>query len=325
MSFFTVEHAPARLNRSELAVPGSQPALFEKATKSAADVVFLDLEDAVSPEDKPQARKNVVAAIGDIDWGTKTLSVRINGLDTSFMYRDVVDILEQSSERLDLLMIPKVGTAADVYALDMLCTQIEGARNRRKRVGFELIIETALGMENIGAIAGASKRNESLHFGVADFAASTRARTTAIGGANADYAILTEPDQQGRRELHWNDMWHYALARIVVASRANGLRPIDGPFGDFSDADGFRAAARRAAALGCEGKWAIHPSQVEIANVTMSPSDAELVRARRILAAMDAAAKAGRGAVSLDGKLIDYASIRQAEVLVRKADQIAGR
>ncbi len=325
MSFFTVEHAPARLNRSELAVPGSQPALFEKATKSAADVVFLDLEDAVSPEDKPQARKNVVAAIGDIDWGTKTLSVRINGLDTSFMYRDVVDILEQCSERLDLLMIPKVGTAADVYALDMLCTQIEGARNRRKRVGFELIIETALGMENIGAIAGASKRNESLHFGVADFAASTRARTTAIGGANADYAILTEPDQQGRRELHWNDMWHYALARIVVASRANGLRPIDGPFGDFSDADGFRAAARRAAALGCEGKWAIHPSQVEIANVTMSPSDAELVRARRILAAMDAAAKAGRGAVSLDGKLIDYASIRQAEVLVRKADQIAGR
>jgi malyl-CoA/(S)-citramalyl-CoA lyase len=325
MSFFTVEHAPARLNRSELAVPGSQPALFEKATKSAADVVFLDLEDAVSPEDKPQARKNVVAAIGDIDWGTKTLSVRINGLDTSFMYRDVVDILEQSSERLDLLMIPKVGTAADVYALDMLCTQIEGARNRRKRVGFELIIETALGMENIGAIAGASKRNESLHFGVADFAASTRARTTAIGGANADYAILTEPDQQGRRELHWNDMWHYALARIVVASRANGLRPIDGPFGDFSDADGFRAAARRAAALGCEGKWAIHPSQVEIANDTMSPSDAELVRARRILAAMDAAAKAGRGAVSLDGKLIDYASIRQAEVLVRKADQIAGR
>jgi malyl-CoA/(S)-citramalyl-CoA lyase len=325
MSFFTVEHAPARLNRSELAVPGSQPALFEKATKSAADVVFLDLEDAVSPEDKPQARKNVVAAIGDIDWGTKTLSVRINGLDTSFMYRDVVDILEQSSERLDLLMIPKVGTAADVYALDMLCTQIEGARNRRKRVGFELIIETALGMENIGAIAGASKRNESLHFGVADFAASTRARTTAIGGANADYAILTEPDHQGRRQLHWNDMWHYALARIVVASRANGLRPIDGPFGDFSDADGFTAAARRAAALGCEGKWAIHPSQVEIANDTMSPSDAELVRARRILAAMDAAAKAGRGAVSLDGKLIDYASIRQAEVLVRKADQIAGR
>jgi malyl-CoA/(S)-citramalyl-CoA lyase len=325
MSFFTVEQAPARLNRSELAVPGSQPALFEKATKSAADVVFLDLEDAVSPEDKPQARKNVIAAIGDIDWGMKTLSVRINGLDTSFMYRDVVDILEQSSERLDLLMIPKVGTAADVYALDMLCTQIEGARNRQKHVGFELIIETALGMENIGAIAGASKRNESLHFGVADFAASTRARTTAIGGANADYAILTEPDRQGRRELHWNDMWHYALARIVVASRANGLRPIDGPFGDFSEADGFRAAARRAAALGCEGKWAIHPSQVEIANDTMSPSDAELVRARRILAAMDAAAKAGRGAVSLDGKLIDYASIRQAEVLVRKADQIAGR
>jgi malyl-CoA/(S)-citramalyl-CoA lyase len=323
MSFLTIEQAPARLNRSELAVPGSQ--LFEKAARSAADVVFLDLEDAVAPDDKPQARKNVIEAIGDIDWGNKTLSVRINGLDTHFMYRDVIDVLEQCSERLDVFMIPKVGTAADIYALDMLCTQIEDAKGRKKRVGFEIIIETALGMQNIAAIAGASKRNESLHFGVADYAASTRARTTSIGGANADYAVLTEPDAQGGRDVHWGDMWHYALSRMVVAARANGLRPIDGPFGNFSDGEGFRAAARRAAALGCEGKWAIHPTQVALANDVMSPSETEVARAKRILLAMDEAAKAGKGAVSLDGRLIDYASIRQAQVLVRKAEQIASQ
>jgi malyl-CoA/(S)-citramalyl-CoA lyase len=325
MSFKTIEQAPARLNRSELAVPGSQPQLFEKAARSAADIVFLDLEDAVAPDDKAQARKNVIQAIGDIDWGSKALSVRINGLDTHYMYRDVVDVLEQASERLDLFMIPKVGTAADIYAVDMLCTQAETAKGRKKRVGFEMIIETALGMQNVHEIAAASKRNESLHFGVADYAASTRARTTSIGGANADYAVLTEPLADGSREVHWGDMWHYALARMVVAARANGLRPLDGPFGNFSDADGYKAAARRAAVLGCEGKWAIHPSQVDFANEVMSPSEAEVTRAKRILAAMDEAAKAGKGAVSLDGRLIDYASIRQAEVLVKKAEQIAGR
>jgi malyl-CoA/(S)-citramalyl-CoA lyase len=325
MSFFTVEQAAARLNRSELAVPGSQPQLFEKAAKGAADVVFLDLEDAVAPDDKAQARKNVIQAIGDLDWGNKALSVRINGLDTHYMYRDVVDILEQASERLDLIMIPKVGTEADVYALDMLCTQVETAKWRKKRIGFEMIIETALGMQNVHAIAAASKRNESLHFGVADYAASTRARTTTIGGVNADYAVLTDPLADDSRAVHWGDMWHYALARMVVAARANGLRPLDGPFGNFSDADGFKAAAKRAAALGCEGKWAIHPSQVDLANEVMSPSEAEVTRARRILTAMDEAAKAGKGAVSLDGRLIDYASIRQAEVLVKKAAQIAGR
>ena len=323
MSFFTIEQAPARLNRSELAVPGNQPQMFEKAARSSADVVFLDLEDAVAPDDKTQARKNIIQAIGDIDWGNKSLSGRINGLDTHYMYRDIVDVLEQASDRLDLIMIPKVGTASDVYAIDMLCTQIETAKGRRKRVGFELIIETALGMQNVNTIAVASKRNESLHFGVADYAASTRARTTSIGGANADYAVLTEPLADQSRETHWGDMWHYAIARMVVAARANGLRPVDGPFGNFSDPDAFKAAARRAAVLGCEGKWAIHPSQISLANEVMSPSDAEVTRAQRILDAMKVAESEGKGAVSLDGRLIDYASIRQAQVLVEKAAQIA--
>lgn len=323
MSFHPIEQAPGRLNRSELAVPGSQPEMFEKAAKSDVDIVFLDLEDAVAPDEKQQARKNVIKALNEVDWGKKSVSVRINGLDTHYMYRDVVDIVEQAGERLDLIMIPKVGTAADVYAVDMMVTQIEDAKGYNKRIGFEHIIETALGMQNISEIAGASKRNESLHFGVADYAASTRARTTVIGGVNENYAVLTDPDADKNRETHWGDMWHYALARMVVAARANGLRPIDGPFGDFHDVDGYRSAAYRAAVLGCEGKWAIHPSQIALANEVMSPSEAEITKAERILKAMEEAEAAGKGAVSLDGRLIDYASIRQAEVLVEKAKQIA--
>jgi len=323
MSFTIVEPATARLNRSELAVPGSRTELFEKAARSAVDVVFLDLEDAVAPSDKERARQNVIAAINDVDWGTKTLSVRINGLDTPYMYRDVVDVLEQAGERLDLIMIPKAGTAADIYALDMLATQIETAKGRAKRIGFEMIIETALGMANVDAIAAASPRNESLHFGVADYAASTRARTTSIGGPNREYGVLTDELGEGGRDFHWGDMWHYAIARMVVAARANGLRPIDGPFGDFRDADGYRAQAHRAGVLGCEGKWAIHPSQIALANEVFSPSEAAVAEAKRILAAMDEAMRAGKGAVALDGRLIDIASIRQDENLVRQADQIA--
>ena len=323
MSFHNIEPVTARLNRSELAVPGSQLQMIEKAAQSDADIVFLDMEDAVAPDDKQQARKNVIEALNEINWGNKIMSIRINGLDTHYMYRDVVDVVEQAGERLDLIMIPKVGTAADVYALDMLVTQIEDAKGHKKRIGFEHIIETALGMQNVHEIAAASKRNESLHFGVADYAASTRARTTIIGGVNPDYAVLTDQTEDGSRDVHWGDMWHYAIARMVVAARANGLRPVDGPFGDFSDPDGYKAATKRAAVLGCEGKWAIHPSQIAMANEVMSPSTAEVDKAKQIIETMAVAVAEGKGAVSLDGRLIDYASIRQAEVLVEKAKQIA--
>jgi malyl-CoA/(S)-citramalyl-CoA lyase len=325
MSFTIVKQATPRLNRSELAVPGSSTKMLGKAPTSEADIVFLDLEDAVAPDDKPQARKNIIEAINDQDWGDKTVSVRINGLDTHYMYRDVVDILEQAGDRLDLIMIPKVGTAADVYALDMLCTQIEVAKGRKKRIGFELIIESALGMANVDAIAGASPRNESLHFGVADYAASTKARTTQIGGPNPYYTVLTDPDEAGGRMVHWGDMWHYPISRMVIAARANGLRPVDGPFGNFSDSDGYVAQARRAAVLGCEGKWAIHPKQLPLANEVYSPSEAEIAKARRILAAMEEAKRSGQGAVALDGGLVDIASIKQAEVMVAISEQIKNK
>ncbi|MEQ8229518.1 MAG: CoA ester lyase [Rhodospirillales bacterium] len=324
MSFHIVDQAPARLNRSELAVPGSNPTFLEKAAQSTADVIFLDLEDAVAPDDKAPARKNIIAALNDLDWSGKTVSIRINGLDTHYMYRDLVEILEGAPGKLDLIMIPKVGTASDVYAVDMMVTQIEDATKVEKRIGFELIIETALGMQNLAEIAQASKRNESLHFGVADYAASTKARTTVIGGPNRDYAVLTDPDDDGNRDVHWGDMWHYPIAKMVVVARANGLRPIDGPFGDFSDPDGYKAQAMRASTLGCEGKWAIHPSQIDLANELFSPSEKEVTQAQRILDAMEQAQKEGKGAVSLDGRLIDIASIRQAKVLVEKAAQIKG-
>ena len=175
MSFHIIEQATPRLQRSELAVPGNQTHLFEKAAASQADVVFLDLEDSVAPQDKPQARIDVVAALNDIDWSGKCVTVRINGLDTHYMYRDVIDVMEKAGGHIDMIMIPKVGTAADVYAVDMLVSQIEVTKSIRKRIGFSLIIETALGMNNISAIAGASPRIEALHFGVADYAASTKA------------------------------------------------------------------------------------------------------------------------------------------------------
>jgi len=318
MSFTTIEQARPRLQRSELAVPGSNPALFEKAARSAADVIFLDVEDAVAPDDKESARRNVIAALNDVDWGQKTMMVRINGLDTHYMYRDVIEIVE-ACPRLDLLLIPKVGTAADVYAIDMLVTQIETGRKRSKHLGFEVLIETALGLANVESIAQSSRRLEAMSFGVADYAASTRARTTVIGGVHKDSGVLTDRDAEGRRQYYWSDPWHAAQTRMLVACRAYGLRPIDGPFGDFSDPDGFRAAANRAAVLGYEGKWAIHPSQIELANQVFTPSEAEVSRARRILDAMAQAAREGKGAVSLDGRLIDIASIRMAESLLAKA------
>ena len=322
MSFTIIEQATPRLHRSELAVPGSNPGMFEKAAKSAADIIFLDCEDAVAPDDKEMARRNIVQALNEIDWGTKTMMVRINGLDTHYMYRDVVDIVE-ACPRLDMILIPKVGVPQDVYAVDMMVTQIEAAKKRTRRIGFEVLIETALGMANVEAIAQSSKRLEAMSFGVADYAASTRARTTVIGGVNKDSVVLTDRDEAGNRQAFWTDPWHAAQTRMLVACRAYGLRPIDGPFGDFGDPDGYVSAANRAAVLGYEGKWAIHPSQIELANKVFTPSEAEVTKARRILDAMAQAAKEGKGAVSLDGRLIDIASIRMAEALLAKADAIS--
>ncbi|QMU61606.1 MAG: CoA ester lyase [Gammaproteobacteria bacterium] len=312
MSFTQPTPARSRVQRCELAVPASSVKMIEKSADCDADFVFLDLEDAVAPGDKVQARKNAIEAVNGIDWAGKgkTIVVRINGLDTHFMYRDVIDLVEQAGSKLDTIFIPKVGDPADVYMVDALLTQIEEAKGFKNKIAIEAIIETALGMANVEAIAQSSPRLEALHFGVADYSASTRARTVNIGGLNPDYP---------------GDQWHSAISRMVVACRAYGLRPIDGPFGDIKDPEGYMLACRRGAALGIEGKWAIHPSQIEMANEVFSPPEAEVAKAHRILEELEKAAKEGKGAATLDGKMIDAASAKMAENVVRAAEAIAAK
>ena len=303
MSFKYYQPARSRLQRSELAVPGSSPEMFEKALNSKADYIFLDLEDAVSPMDKVTARQNVIKALKEINWKDKgkTISVRINSPDTHYMYRDIIEIVEEVGEKLDTILLPKAGTASDVYMIDCLLTQIETNKKLVNKIGIECLIETALGMSNIKEIAKSSKRLEALHFGVADYAASLRARTVVIGGLNPDYP---------------GDQWHHGLSQLVMTCRAYGLRAIDGPFGDFNDPDAYIEAAKRGAAIGIEGKWAIHPSQIELANKVFSPPSSEVTKAKRILEELDKAAKAGKGAAQLDGRMIDAASARMAENIV---------
>ena len=313
MSHTLYDTVKSRVQRCELAVPGSNAEMIKKALVCDADYIFIDLEDAVAPNDKLKARKNAIQALNGLDWrgNGKTVSVRINGLDTHYMYRDVVDVVEQAGENLDTILVPKVGVPADLYTVDVMVTQIEAAKSFSHRIGLEALIETALGMANVEAIASqGSPRLEALHFGVADYAASNRARTVNIGGLNPDYP---------------GDQWHAALTRMTVACRAYGLRPIDGPFGDFKDPDGYLLAARRAAALGLEGKWAIHPAQIALANEVFSPPAAEVNRAKRILEELKKAAAKGLGAASLDGKMIDAASARMAENVVRTARAIAAK
>ena len=309
MSFKYYKPARSRLQRSELAVPGSSPEMFEKALNSKADYIFLDLEDAVSPMDKITARQNVIKGLKELNWKEKgkTISVRINSPDTHYMYRDLIDIVEEVGDKLDTILLPKAGTASDVYMIDCLLTQIETNKKLENKIGIECLIETALGMSNIKEIAKSSERLEALHFGVADYAASLRARTVVIGGLNPDYP---------------GDQWHHGLSQLVMTCRAYGLRAIDGPFGDFNDPDAYVEAAKRGAAIGIEGKWAIHPSQIDLANKVFSPPPSEVTKAKRILEELDKAAKAGKGAAQLDGRMIDAASARMAENIVNIDKQI---
>lgn len=319
-------HKPRRfrLQRSELAVPATSPHFFQKAARGEADVIFLDLEDAVAPEQKVAARGNAIAGLNEMDWGQKTVAVRVNGLDTPWAFRDILEIA-RNCPRLDMIMLPKAGTPFDVQFVDALLGQIERDIGRTDPFGLEILIETALGMSNVEQIAASSERLEAMIFGVGDYSISMQTGDVLFGSAHPKYSMLTAPNDRGERERHWNDKWHFALARMANACRAYGLRAIDGPYVDYADSDGYRACAERAAVLGLEGKWAIHPSQVAIANEVYAPAPEQIEWARRLVSIMNEAVAQGRGAASLDGKMIDMAHFKVAEIIERKREAIARR
>ena len=298
---------PARIQRSELAVPATSEVFFAKAAAGPADSLFLDLEDAVAPSRRDEARAKAVAALSEIDWGSKTVAVRVNGLTTPWALADILAVARQP--RLDMLLVPKVETAADVVFVDRLAAMIEAEQPRTRPLGIEVLIETAKGLANVEAIAAASPRLEAMIFGVGDYSVELQSFDTLFGTPNPDYAVGG----------YANDQWHFALARIANACRACGLRPIDGPYADYRDLEGFRAACLRARALGFEGKWAIHPSQAPIANEVFSPRPREIAWAQDINRRMGAAAAEGRGAVGLEGVLIDQAHLKLAEKILRRA------
>ncbi len=305
---------PLRLQRSELAVPATSPHFFEKAARGPADSIFLDLEDAVAPTRRVEARDNAVTALHDVDWGKKVVAVRVNDLGTPWALSDILAVAR--CPRLDLVLLPKVDTADDVRFVDRLLSALERETPRERPLGIEVLIETTKGLANVEAIAASSPRLEGIIFGVGDYSIDLENFDTVFGQPNPDYAV-SHPGSE-RQTRHLNDQWHYALARIANACRAYGLRPIDGPYANYSDAEGYRSSAIRARALGFEGKWAIHPSQVAHANEVFTPSEAQIAWAREIDARMQAEAEKGTGAIGMDGVLIDRAHVKLAAKMLQR-------
>lgn len=294
--------------RSILSVPGHIQKMHLKASKSNADVVMLDLEDSVPLEEKEEARRVVLSSLQEVDWGKKTVSVRINGTDTPFAYRDIISLAEGAGGRIDSFVIPKVNTPSECHFVSYLLDGIERSAGIKRRIGMELSIETAEGMENVSEIARSTDRALSLVFGIADFSASIGARLISISGHG-----------EHEEEIYPGHRWHYALSRMVVSGKANGLRVIDAPFGNYNDHEGLKKSAGLSLALGCDGKWAIHPSQIDIINEVYSPSPEEIERAQRIVEAHLIAESKGLGAVSVEGRMVDQATIRMAKDLLGKA------
>lgn len=309
---------PVRLQRSELAVPATSERFFAKAAGGPADFIFLDLEDAIAPARKLDAREAAIRALNDVDWGSKTMAVRVNAADTPWGLRDIIEVVTRCP-RLDLILLPKVGTAFDVQFADELIGRLEPERTDGKRIGLEILIETTLGLANVEDIAAASDRLEAIIFGVGDYSVDLGTCGEAIGAADPRYAVSPDslPDT-----AHWNDQWHFAIARIANACRAHGLRAIDGPFANYGDPAAYRASAERGAALGCEGKWAIHPSQVEIANEVYSPSPSRVAWAQDILKELGEVNAGGQGAYGRGAVLIDMAVEKIARTVLTRQDLI---
>ena len=295
-----------RLTRSMLFVPASRPERIEKAAASAADAVCIDLEDSVSADEKAAARGNVVRALQQLDFGRRVRIVRINGLDTPFAYRDVIEVVEAAGDRLDLLMVPKVGSPTDVAFVDTLLTQIEAHRGFSRPVGIEGQIEHARGFLYAREIAAASPRLDALIFGPGDYAASMQMPSSGVGEFDEHDALYP-----GHR-------WHAVMHTVVASARANGLRCMDGPYASYKDAAGFERSCRIARAMGFDGKQCIHPSQLAMANAVFAPGDEEVAKAAAVVAAYDAAAAGGQGAAGHGGQMIDMASMRMARTILER-------
>jgi citrate lyase beta subunit len=292
-----------------LFVPASRPAMIEKAAASAADAVCLDLEDSVAPADKAASRDHVVRSLREIDFGRRARVVRINGLDTAYAYRDLIDIVEAAGDRLDLVMVPKVSGPRDVAFVETLLSQIEWHRQQRTPIRIEAQIETAHGFLYAREIAGASARLDALIFGPGDYSASMQMPSVGIG----------EHDRHD--EVYPGHRWHAVMHTIVAAARAHGLRCMDGPYGAYKDAVGFERSCRIARALGFDGKQCIHPAQLAAANAIFSPSDEEVAHAQAVVQAYDAAIASGHGAATHEGKMIDAANLRMARAMLQRAQR----
>ncbi len=295
---------PQRLRRAELAVPGSNESMMAKAAAGAADLVFLDLEDAVAPNAKAQARTKVVNALNQLNWGRKSRCVRINDVQTEHAYQDIIEVMEGAARNLDLIMIPKVRSARDVHFVDTLLSQLERKLKLDKRIGIEVLIEEAEGLINVEEIARSSPRVEALILGLGDFSASIGVDQRAVWNPYA----------------YPGDLWHYPRYKVLVAARAAGIDAVDGPFADFKNTQGYDEEARRGSIMGFVGKWAIHPCQVAPAIAAFTPPQADIDKARAMAAAYDKALAQGVGAIAIDGVLVDVATVRaQANVLQRAA------
>jgi len=297
--------------RSNLSVPGHVEKMHQKARDSAADIVMFDLEDSVPLDQKQTARAQVIQSLLSLDWHAKTVTVRCNALDTPFGYRDLIDIVENAGQVLDSVVVPKVDHPGDIHFVHRLLQGIEMDKPGFNRIGIEASIESAAGLENVSLIAKASNRLVSLIFGIADYSASIGARLSSVSGHG-----------EAEGDVYPGHRWHFPLSRIVMAAKANGLLVMDAPFGNFKDLEGLRRSADMSNALGCDGKWVIHPGQIDVVNAVFSPSPQEIERARRVIEAYEAAVESGRGAVSLDGSMVDNATIRLARRLWEPASHL---
>jgi citrate lyase subunit beta / citryl-CoA lyase len=296
-----------RLRRSELSTPASNERMIAKAVASSADLVFLDLEDSVSPLEKVAARAKAIHALTTLDWGKKTRAVRVNGLETEYAYQDIISVVEEAGEYLDILIVPKIKSARDVWWVDVLLSQIEQRLKRTRRIGLEVLIEEVEAMINLEDIARSSPRLEALIFGPADYSASQGMDSRVIDGQLADYP---------------GDPWHYQRNRIAIAAHAAGIDAIDGAFPDYQNHEGYRRECMHSRILGFVGKWAIHPGQIPIANQVYSPTEEEVAYARKVDAAYTESLARGLGAVSIDGKMIDVALVRSLRTTLRKSELI---